>query len=453
MSTTVVFVHGFQSGPECWDPFKTCIKKDTDPLMQDFKFLFHQYPTSIVELSLTKRIPTIKECGNNLGEFLHLYAPDGQVMLVGHSMGGLVIQSFLAQMIVCNRAKELERIRSVIMFATPNRGATILSTLRQLISKAISNVQDEQLRPLNAEISDTIEIITRNLIDATAVKENTCPLPFRAFWGLIDNIVPEASARGSFVEASALPGGHSGIITPEPKENLQDQRYLALKDSILHPIGHPSIYELDLFDVTLKVQPNAPDVPILLDDLRPQKQITADNIATREIRFVFSEQNRCRLQWEQTYRSKDGFVKPLAETAPNEADRASYSEYQETGQKYKYLFTPDRGKTYCIKLKIFKGFGDNQRSWHDHLRPNARYKIYRFTLNLQAYGDAGYVLAPAPSMYFYQTDTDDHSMCDLRDDQDLIGPLASDNPWVRTWQVPNVRGGVLDVVWDIKKPA
>jgi len=453
MSTTVIFVHGFQSGPECWDPFLDCIKKDTDPLMQDFKFLCHQYPTSIVELSLMKRIPTIKECGNNLGEFLHLYAPDGQVMLVGHSMGGLVTQSFLAQMIVGNRAKELERIRSVIMFATPNRGATILGTLRELISKAIPNVQEAQLRPLNAEISDTVDIIMRNLVDATAVGDNSCPVPFRAFWGLMDNIVPEASARGPFVEASSLPGGHSGILRPEPKENLRDQRYLSLKDSILHPIGHPAIYELDLFEVTLKVQPNAPDASILLDDLKPQKQISADNIATREIRLVFSEQNRCRLQWEQMYRSKDGYVKPMGETTPNEADPATYSVYQETGKTYSYRFTPDKGKTYSMKLKIFNGFGDNRRNWHDHLKPNARYKVYRFTLNLQAYGDAGYQLAPQPSMYFYPTDVGDHSLCDARDNQEPLPPVASANSWVRTWEVPNVRGGVLDIVWDIKKPA
>jgi hypothetical protein len=278
-------------------------------------------------------------------------------------------------------------------------------------------------------------------------------VPFRAFWGLSDNIVPEASARGPFVEASSLPGDHSGILKPEPKENLNDQRYCALKDSILHPIGHPSIYELDLFDVTLKVQPNPPDAPILLDDLKPQKQITADNIATREIRFVFSNQNRCRLPWEQMYRSKDGFVKPMSESATNEADPATYSEYQETGKKYTYLFTPDRGKTYSIKLKIFNGFGDNQRSWHDHLKANARYKVYRFTLNLQAYGDAGYQLAPSPNMYFYPTDTGDHSLCDAREGQDPLPPVASTNPWVRTWEVPNVRGGVLDIVWDIKKPA
>jgi len=453
MSTTVVFVHGFQSGPECWEPLCACIRKDTDPLMQDFKFLRHQYPTSIVELSLLSRIPTIKECGNNLGEFLRLYAPTGQVMLVGHSMGGLVIQSFLAQVIVANRAKDLERIRSVIMFATPNRGATILSTLRELVSKFIPNVQDEQLRPLNAEISDTIDIITRSLVDATAVKENSCPLPFRAFWGLSDNVVPEASARGPFVEASALPGNHSGILKPEPKENLQDQRYLASKDSLLHPIGHPSIYELDLFEVTLTVRPNAPDMPILLDDMKPQKQISADNVATREIKFVFSEQNRCSLQWEQMYRSKDGYVKTLGESSPNEADAATNSEYRETGKKYSYRFTPDRGKTYTIKLKIFNGFGDNQRKWHDHLRPNARYKIYRFTLNLQAYGDAGYSLAPAPSMCFYPTDVEDHDMCDAREDAKPLPAVSSDNPWVRTWEVPNVRGGVLDVVWDIRKTA
>ena len=63
---------------------------------------------------------------------------------------------------------------------------------------------------------------------ADCVKEGTCPIPFRVFWGLQDDVVPRVSARGSFIEASPLPGGHSEIIQCDP--DGPDERYLFLSD-------------------------------------------------------------------------------------------------------------------------------------------------------------------------------------------------------------------------------
>src|ERR1700722_7630252 len=127
MRTTVVFVHGFISSPACWDPFVTRLEGDADFTTNGFTFKRFRYPTKFLEWNPSKRIPGIDECGAGLGAFLDTLPECDQLFLVGHSMGGLVIQSYLAQKIGAQRGEDLKKIRSVILFATPNRGSMILN--------------------------------------------------------------------------------------------------------------------------------------------------------------------------------------------------------------------------------------------------------------------------------------------------------------------------------------
>ena len=448
--TTVIFVHGFTSSPVCWNTFHERLKADPEVMSQGFRFLFYKYPTKFLELKVTKRIPSIKECGAGLGDFIENEAQDGQLMLVGHSMGGLVIQSYLAGKIAGERGTDLERIRSVIMFATPNRGATILTSVRKIFSWLRDNEQENELRVLDKEVADTNDIIIRSLLDAKTVAPTSCPIPFRIFWGLQDDIVPEVSARGPFVEASPLPGGHSEILEPDPDEP-RDQRYIALKNALLNPIGHPAIYEIGLFEVKLSVTPESPEKAIWLRATTEPIEIHTDNTAIRDVKLAFSKQNRCRIPYEQMYRSEKGYVEALAYDGVNEAAEETMSEYLSTGRRYTYLFTPNQDHSYCMKLRIYNGFGDGQRSWHNHMKANARYKLFRFTLNLEDYHDAGYTISPEPLLYFHPRRIMDHQLCNFRNPEEIVAPLPGPNPWLRTWEVADVQGGVIDVVWDIRK--
>ena len=453
--TTVIFVHGFTSSIECWEPFRKRLLDDPEITSQPFTFLFYQYPTKFLKVNVTKRIPSIKECGQGLADFIDNEAPEGQLMLVGHSMGGLVIQSYLAGKINNLRGQDLERIRSVIMFATPNRGATILTSVRKLLTWLTgANEQEKQLRVLDDEVAETSDVIVRSLLGATNVDQNFCPIPFRVFWGSEDDIVPQVSARGPFVEASPLPGGHSEILQPDPKD-ARDQRYIALKSALLSPVGHPAIYEISLFEVKLTLMPNPSEKAIMLRATNEPIEIHTDNIALRDLKLVFSKQNRCRIPYEQMYRSDDGWVEVLSFDGDNEAPDEAVSEYMRSGKRFTYLFTPDQGKTFCVKLRIYNGFGEgvpNQRTWHNHMKANARYKLVRFTLNLKAYQDAGYELSQEPLFYFHPRKILDHNLCTFRDPDDVLSPVAGGEPWLRTWEVPDVTSGVIDVEWDVKKP-
>ena len=450
--TTVVFVHGFISSPECWDPFVTRLQKDHELVGKGYRFTRFQYPTKFLEWKRTKRIPGIDECGDGLADFIDNQPECEQLFLVGHSMGGLVIQSFLAQKIQAQRGTDLAKIRSVILFATPNRGSTILSSLRGIVSKVWSNPQDDDLTVLDKDVAEMSDIITRSVLAAKCVDGGCCPIPFRVFWGLQDDVVPEVSARGSFIEASPLPGGHSEIIQPDPNDP-DDPRYKALKGALLNPVGHPSIYEIDLFDVALTMSPADPDATFTLSgDVRPLS-IQTDNIAVRTIRIVFSKQNRCTMPYLQDYRSDQGLVELLSLTQPNEALDEDQSEYYNTGKRFTYLFTPDRDKTFSIRLRIYNGFGEGQRTWHNHMKANARYRLFRFILNLKAYQTAGYEISQEPGMYFHPQNLRDHVLCTNRVGEDPVASLPSADPWCRTWEIPEIKGGVVDLVWDVKKSA
>ncbi len=452
--TTVVFVHGFISSPKCWDPLVQRLERDDDFRERDFRFVRFQYPTAFAEWNPAKRIPAISECGNSLDAFLEAECPGDKLFLVGHSMGGLVIQSYLADKLVHHRGKDLARIRSVILFATPNRGSTILGSLRGIFAKVWpkKNPQEEDLRVLNEEVARTNEIIVQSVLAAKAADEGNCPIPFRVFWGLQDDVVPEASARGSFIEASALPGGHSEILQPDPKDP-NDLRYVCLKDALLNPVGHPSIYEIDLFEVNLVVSPASPEQTFVLSDLERPLTIHTDNVALRLVRIAFSAQNRCRQQYEQTYRSIDGHVESLGWTEPNEALPEALSEYYSEGKKLTYVFTPDHSDTYVMKVRIYNGFGEGQRNWHNHMRANAHYKLLRFQLNLKDYHDTGYALSPAPQLYFHTQNVMDHKLCANRVFEDPIAPLPGGEPWLCAWEIQDVKGGVVDLIWDVKKQA
>ncbi len=450
MRTTVVFVHGFISSPKCWDPLVMELEKDDELASMRFRFTRFQYPTKFLEWNPSKRIPDIAECGKSLGDFLDRQPESDQLFLVGHSMGGLVIQSLLAQKIKDQRGSDLAKIRSVILFATPNRGSTILNSLRGIFFKVTKNSQEEQLSVLDKDIAEMNDVITRSILAAKRVENSYCPIPFRVFWGLQDDVVPEVSARGSFVEASPLPGGHSEVIQCDPDDS-EDVRFTALKDALIHPVGHPAIYEIDLFEVNLDMSPVAPGTTAtLIGDVKPFT-IQTDDVAIRTMRIVFSKQNRCSLPYEQAYRSEQGLVELLNLTKPNEASESDQSEYYNTGKKFTYVFTPDREKTFSIKLRIYNGFGEGQRTWHNHMEANAHCKLFRFVLNLKAYKDAGYGISQDPNMYFHSQDIMDHTLCTSRVGAAPLPHLPSTDPWLRTWEIPNIMGGVVDLVWDVKK--
>jgi pimeloyl-ACP methyl ester carboxylesterase len=454
--TTVVFVHGFISSPIIWKPFTDRLQLDKDFPADRFRFLTFAYPTRILELNPTKRIPSIGDCGDELANFIKLRCADAEtIFLVGHSMGGLVIEAMLAAKLK-GCATDLKRIRGVIQFATPNRGSNMLADTRSIITKLTGKQpQEEGLRTLNEDTDDVLRDIERGILRATAITKYTCPIAFQVFYGVQDNIVSKVSARGPFDEYCALPGDHSTILQGggNQDDDPNDLRYFSLKDALLNPMGHPSIYEIGLFQVALSVKPVSREISFQIPNLDVPVSVQTDNVATRTITFTFSDKNRCHNPYKQVYRSTKGYVEFLSTSSENEASSIDKSTYRSEGKLYTYVFTPDHGDTFSMRLRIYNGFGEGNRSWHNHMDPSAHYQRFRFTLDLSAYNTAGYTFNPEPRLCYYIDDTEDHDLCDKREDGTPYASLPSDSPWLRTWELEAVQGGVVDLVWDLKPPA
>ena len=450
--TSVVFVHGFCSSPIVWDPFTKRLRKDKDFPADRFSFDAFPYPTSLVELNPKKRIPSVIECGDALAAYLKLNCADADsIFLVGHSMGGLVIEAMIAGK-VKGCAMDLKRIRGVIQFATPNRGSNILSDTRSILAQLTGkNPQEEGLRTLDDATDGILRSIERYVLGATALTKDSCPIAFQVFYGLQDNVVTKVSAGGPFDDVAALPGDHSSILNGggDDPGDPKDSRYKALKDALLNPLGHPSIYEISQFDVALAIEPMSRDMVIQIPGL--DKPITdhTDNVAVRSITFKFSDKNRCHAPYKQVYRSTNGYVQFLTTNRENEANAIDKSTYRSEGKIFTYVFTPDHDDTFSMRLRIYNGFGEGNRSWHNHMDPQAHYQLMTFQLDLQKFAAAGFTFSTEPRLCYYTGDAEDHELCAQREFGEPLRFVASDTPWLRKWELTNIQGGIVDVVWEL----
>lgn len=223
----VVFVHGFKSSPAMWDAFGRVMASDTDlETMTPMRF---QYATRLVQPGPLRRIPTFDTVADSLKEFMDTEAEGfSHLALVAHSQGGLVVQRFLARMLIEGRGEELKRIRRVVLFACPNNGSELGLKLRRWTLRA--NPQERQLRPFDEQITDTKRIVLRDIVNADVATERTCPIPFSVYAGETDNVVTPVSARGVFPDAGVLPGDHFTIVRPD---TTRHRSYTTLKRLLL----------------------------------------------------------------------------------------------------------------------------------------------------------------------------------------------------------------------------
>ncbi|WP_406436467.1 tetratricopeptide repeat protein [Streptomyces sp. NBC_01613] len=207
----VVLVHGFKSGPQTWHLLEQRIAADDS--LTFVRTLPFAYATGIRRIHPLRVFPSINAIADSLREYLRTEA-DGfeKLMLITHSMGGLVVQRYLARMLADGHGLELARIRRVVLLACPNDGAELLLSLRRSVFGRTGHGQESQLQPLNEQVSDTRRVIVRDIVYATTVTERTCPIAFSAYAGDSDRVVSLQSARSVFPDAAALPGDHFTIL-------------------------------------------------------------------------------------------------------------------------------------------------------------------------------------------------------------------------------------------------
>lgn len=215
----VVLVHGFSSGPDTWGPLRERIAEDES--LGFVRPLPFTYKTLLKSWKPLQVIPEINTVADSLKEYLRTEGqPFDELMIVTHSMGGLVVQRYLARMLADGHGAELARIQRVMMLACPNDGSELLLSLRRnVFGRRGKNPQERELRPLNDQVADTRRTIVNQVLHAPAVSDRTCPIPFSVYAGESDGVVPVASARSVFPDAAALPGDHFTILAATTAEH------------------------------------------------------------------------------------------------------------------------------------------------------------------------------------------------------------------------------------------
>lgn len=162
-----------------------------------------------------------------------------ELVLVGHSMGGLVILHTILSLIKPINSKDIkdtkltklaDRIRHVVLIATPTKGVKPPNILKHL-EFLKGPIQIKSL----FEGSNFITELNKTLDDLLCKQNesfnyNGREIAFTAVVGDQDNAVTEESARANFKNVEVAEGNHTEVCKPE---NTEHNSFQALKKAIL----------------------------------------------------------------------------------------------------------------------------------------------------------------------------------------------------------------------------
>jgi Putative serine esterase (DUF676) len=223
----LVFVHGFNSSKDlAWGKFPELIVRDS--AFDGFNILLFGYPTKFCG-----EINDLRRLGEFLGSFLKDELPKYKsVQMVGHSMGGLVIQHALLSIESSRFTLLKETVIEVQAFGTPFYGVEGADSLRLLCE----NKQADDLTVLNKELGrlqkDWAQRFNRS--QEQADDRVTMRIPLDSFYGLEDHFVREASACGGApVNCDAVDGDHISMVKPESESHLAYRKVRGLAKELV----------------------------------------------------------------------------------------------------------------------------------------------------------------------------------------------------------------------------
>lgn len=243
----VLMVHGLWSSPVTWMPMFNDLRSFQE-LRKNYQFWFYHYPTGQpFWLSATQLRSDLAELRQRLdGD--HRYPALDQMVVVGHSMGGLVSrmqtiesgQEFWRILSdrpfeevqgkpedVDNLSREVffhpnPSIRRVVTIGTPHRGSAFANDTTRWLGRKLINLPTvmvstgQSLVHANPGVFRTTELLTTNTsIDSLSPDSPVFPVMLRAPrapWVLYHNIIGQIPNRGLFSEGGL---GGDGVVDVE----------------------------------------------------------------------------------------------------------------------------------------------------------------------------------------------------------------------------------------------
>jgi CHAT domain/Alpha/beta hydrolase family/AAA domain len=218
IAANLVLIHGFWSSTGTWKKLERCFHND--PELAGVKVHPFGYESPKLRLPFSPiRIPDYDDVAQTLASELSVRVPDGDIAIVTHSQGGLILQRFLAWMLNEGRGRELARIQLIVMLACPNEGSEYLRSLRAAAGFG-RHPQARELKTLNADAAEALRTVQQRIVNAQGCNEHKCKIPIYVYSGRTDNVVPRTSAQSVFPNVGALPGDHSSILDPDAPDNI-----------------------------------------------------------------------------------------------------------------------------------------------------------------------------------------------------------------------------------------
>lgn len=219
--TAIVFVHGLSGDYRTtWGRFPDLVTQDSELNFCDV--VCWGYPTSLQVLPrlpfLGRKMPTVDLVADALQSDLDNPAIGGgyaDLVLAGHSMGGLVIMKMLLAALERGRAGDLEllgRVRHLAFYATPTLGVQaprIVAVHPQARSLAVDS---ELIRELTSAWGARVGA-------DGSLAHGDRPIGVTAVVGLEDNAVTEESGRAFWSDVETAPGNHVEMCKPEARSH------------------------------------------------------------------------------------------------------------------------------------------------------------------------------------------------------------------------------------------
>jgi pimeloyl-ACP methyl ester carboxylesterase len=264
----VVFVHGLWSSPMTWMEMFNDLRSQPE-IRKAYQFWFYLYPTAqpfwMSASSLRRDLAQVRELVDPGRQEPAL----DQMVLVGHSMGGLVsrlqtinsgdefwrlvsdqpldrfkLDSQLRQRLTsCFYFQPNPSVRRVVTIATPHRGSEFSNSTTQWISsklislpKLVVENQEALFRENRERIPKTSLLFVRTSIDSLSTKSPFFPVMLashEAPWVTYHNIIGEVPKQGLFGKFAA---GSDGIVA-YPSAHMDDA-----ESEIVVPSDHTTVH-------------------------------------------------------------------------------------------------------------------------------------------------------------------------------------------------------------------
>ncbi len=223
-----VFVHGFKGNPtSTWGSLPKLIKNDKE--LKDFDLLFWGYPSHLFKQNVNI---------NTIGRYLkteidHTPQPYDRIVLIGHSIGGLVIRAYIVDALLNEKGNDLKNIDAILLFGTPNDGLEVARYVPEFVNDQIADI-----RVVSDLIIQLRQVWVKRVINAEQNDNHHRKIPTLAISGIEDKFVPEASAKSYFKNTATTKGNHISMVKPK---DTQHPTYRIIKKRLLAVKSPPSI--------------------------------------------------------------------------------------------------------------------------------------------------------------------------------------------------------------------